>query len=152
MASDYGPLLHGMFFAQLIYENPKDGLPGSRRFLPSQEHCIKYLLTELLDTHVGISLGIDAQEWNCGVLGLGDLNLTSSKLNNLMGYCPELPLASHQGSDLLSFLLTFGIIQLLLFASWICTKWVPCCFDLLLSDQKGFSCAWYVSEFSLLCL
>ena len=115
-----GLLLHGMSFAQLIYENPKDGFPGSPRFSPSQEHCREYLLKALLDAHVGISLGIDAQEWNCWVLGLGDLNLTSSKLTNLIGYSPlnfhwqatRVPISSHSYQHLV-------LSSFLLFASWI---------------------------------
>lgn len=147
-----GHLLHGMSFAHLIYNSPKDVPPGSSRFSPSQEYHSEYVIKALLDVHVGISLGIDAQEWNCWVLGLWDPNLASSRLlSNLMSSCPlnfhwpsmQVPIWSHSYRHLV-------LSRFLLFASWICIKWVPCCFDLLLLDYRGFSCAYYVSGFPLL--
>lgn len=81
-----GRLLLGTSFGHLIYENPKDVPPGSPRFSPSQEHRSEYLIKALLDAHVGISLRIDAEECNRCILGLGDLDLASSRLlSSLMG-------------------------------------------------------------------
>lgn len=147
-----GHLLLGMSFGHLIYENPKDVPPGSPRFSPSQEHRSEYLIKALLDAHGGISLRIDAEECNSCILGLGDLDLASSRLlSNLMGSCPlnfhwppmRVPLCCHSYRHLV-------LSSFLLFASWICVKWVPCCFHLLLLGYRGVSCAYYISGFPLL--